>query len=675
MSTRAFILNDLARRQLPGLDLALLTDQGRRFAGARLSFVYLRALLRTSVHAAEVWFMARAFPLEFALPLFSMRAAFGIWGSLWWGVLEAVRRKVRALSPAQPQRARQTIEAWTCVAVGLGLSVLGLGAWYVSDNDELGWSANGLYGSYLLASALVLIADLWTRTLHAGAFALGRVYRTRWSMLAPDVLELALIVGLFRAIGPFALGAAMLITALVRSGSTLHYTRRAYRSRDLPWPRKLRLRSLGTLERSDLQHAARGLLGSIPGQLDRVLLVSLMAAGARAPELLPIAAPYYALRPVAGIAQGWARTYYVDLVRMDSLATSLFRARLERLLRHTSLVAGAAAAAALLVGGLAIFGPRGLEAAAWLVPLTLLRSHFSVLQIRAIAYARTDALMALAALVTAVAVGSFFVRGHDRALIALVTALLAVGALLAAYIQRRAARRRTSQRVRVPLGAWLAELCAQRSPVRLHVACATRRLTKPMGVMRELHKAGAAVRTTRLGATWLLWWEDGRAPLSASRLAVVLGGTCHAHAHQDAASGLEALERACAASLLPDELQAALLSDASASELPALRERFARELPLGHIVDAEHASAGLSQLPAAELQLIHRALVAESYERRNVPRRAPWQASVYAPRGEPRVAFVWPAHAPGAGAFRRSVVHAGWRDSLPRKLTPPPAAS
>lgn len=672
-TTRAFIETELRQPELPSLDLALLTDGGMRYAGSRLGFVYLRALLRTAVYAAELWFLVRAFPMEFAVPLLTMRTAFGVWGSLWWGLLEGVRRKVREHAHARADLARAATEAWICVAIAIGGVVLGLSVRQVLRADDIAWRPDGLYGSYLLASGLVLIADLWSRTLHSGAFALGRVYRSRWSMLLPDVLELALIVVWFRSIGPFALAAALLTTALFRTGTTLYYVRKAYRSRELLWPRFLRLRSLASLELRDLGRAARGALGGVPGQLDRVMLVLLMGAGPPTPELLPLAAPYYALRPIAAVAQGWARTYYLDLVRMDSLAATLLRARLERMLRNTAMIAGGVASASLVAGGLLLFGEAGM-AALWLVPLTLLRAYFSVLQIRALAYARTDALAALAALMGLVVGVAWWVDAPDRTLAALVTLLLGVAAVLSLWIQRRAGARLAPRSNRVPVGTWLAELSAQPGPVRLHVACTVPRLTKASNVLRQLQLAGAARRSTRMGDSWLLWWEDGRTPTPASDLARVLGGTCRLHLHHDASSGMDAIRQASEARVLPYELRSALGNGDLPASAHELRARIERELPTALVIDADYASPGLARLSGAELRLIHRALIAVALERRTVPRRAPWQCAVYAPRGQPSLAFVWPARASGMGEMRRTIVHAGWQASLPRKLTSPTAS-
>ncbi|HEX7478710.1 MAG TPA: hypothetical protein VF331_12950 [Polyangiales bacterium] len=667
-ATREWIVRKLGRPGMPSLDLALLTERGQRFALSRLSFVYLRALVRTAVHVAELSFMTRDFPLEFAVPLFSMRALFGLWGSLWWGPLEAVRRRVRdEVNERRPGRALASIEAWACIAACIGLSTCAGSAWTVAHERSMEWSYDGLYGSYLLVSAMALAVDLWSRTLHAGVFALGRVYRSKWSMIVPDLLEVGLIVGLWRYLGPFALGASVLVTSLLRSGLTLFYTRQAYRSRRLSWPRFMRLRALARVELQDLRVAARGLLGIIPSQLDRALLMSLLVARTAGYHVLPIAAPYYALRPVAGVAQGWARTYYVDLVRMDSLSTTLFRHRLERLLRSVSVMAGALAGGTLIAGGALLFGVPGAQAAAWLVPLSFLRSHFSVLQIRALAYARTDVLAALSLAMVAVVGCTFYVRATDRQLVALVTALLVVAAIIVGHAQSRARNVQLVRARKVTLGAWLSELCEQRTAVRLHLACVSTKLARPAAVLHQLQSVSSTRRTTRIGRAWLLWWEDGASALGKTELAVLLGGTCEQHVSCDAGSGWEALDQACRAGHLPVELAAALAAPRSDS-VCELRASFARALPMGHVVDAQHASAGLAQLSTGELSLVRRALIAEAREQLIVPRQAQWQVAVYAPHGEPALAFVWPAHALGAGEFRRAVVHAGWRDSLPRSL-------
>jgi hypothetical protein len=254
-------------------------------------------------------------------------------------------------------------------------------------------------------------------------------------------------------------------------------------------------------------------------------------------------------------------------------------------------------------------------------------------------------------------------------LVVLATALLGLAALFSLWIQRRTGARLVPRTVRVSLGTWLAELSAHAGPVRLHVACAVPHLAKASRVLYQLQTVGAARRSTRFGDTWLLWWEDGQAPLPPGELARALGGTCREHTQLDASSGMAALSQASEAAVLPSGLRAVLCNGDLPDSERELRSRVERELPTAYVIDAGHASPGLAQLSAGELRLIHQSLIAAARERRNVPRKAPWQCAVYAPCGQPSLAFVWPAQTSGMGEVRRLIVHAGWQASLPRKLT------
>jgi hypothetical protein len=120
---------------------------------------------------------------------------------------------------------------------------------------------------------------------------------------------------------------------------------------------------------------------------------------------------------------------------------------------------------------------------------------------------------------------------------------------------------------------------------------------------------------------------------------------------------------------VPRELRDAIASAPDAERARTLRERFATHVPTGLVLDGEHASPALAKLTPGELIMIRRALLAEVHEAKTVPRSAPWQAAVYAPGGAPSLVFVWPAHTAHAGEFRRSVVHASWRDSLPSDVS------
>ena len=670
---RAWLEVAARRRAAPSLDVALLTERGASYVRSRVTVIGLRALLRVAVHAAELIFLGGVFPLEFLLPLFTMRALPGLLGGVHWGALEALRARVRReLGRGDRAAAAAITEAYLVLASALSAGVLALVTALIATQDDPVEGALGLYGLFAIASALALAIDLYTRTFHAGVFALGRVYRPGWSLLLPDLLELGLIVGAWEWIGPWGLHLAVLLGALLRGAIALLYGRRAYRARRLQLPRALHLRSLRRLARADLFASGQHALATLPLQLDRLLLIALLHAPA-AQGALPLALPYYALRPVAAFSSAWARGFYSDFVRLDASGTGVLRARFERLLARASWITGACSALGLTAGAGMLFGAPGVLAGLWLVPLSLVRARFTLEQLRGFVYGAHGALALTGAALLLGLVCAQQLALQDRALLA-----LAVGALLAALwparrIASRARARQLQRAARLPLSAWLQAVSVQRMPVRIAVARVDARVAGPGAVVHVLAPwLEGRGHVARLGRSWLLWWEPAAQASSRAELARALGGALADVRTASAGDGASALAAMCRERLAPGELAAALSTALPADPRAALRAEAARLVPQAEALDLRASGALLRALSQTQLAAVRQAIVAGAREQQHALRNAPHQVAVYAPGGEPELVFVWPrqpAHDGRAGALRRAVQHASWRASLAMEHT------
>jgi hypothetical protein len=665
VSARAFLARQLRARPRPSLDLALLTDAGARYAASRIGLIGVRALVRTAVHIAEVWFLARQFPLEFLAPLFALRTLPGLLGGLHWGALEALRVRVRQQARGQRRTgARAVIEAYLLLTgLGGGLLVAAVGALVTAQEDPL-VGPLGLYGLFAVVTAVAVAIELWTRTYHAGVFALGRVYRPAWSLLGPDLLDFALVVALFGSIGPFSLHAVVLASALVRGTLAFSYARRGYRVRGMLPPRLLRLRSLGRFSARDAVAALAQAAATLPLQLDRLLLLALLQAPPPAHSALALALPYYALRPIAGFAQSWARAFYTDFVRLDELAMGVLRARFERLLARVALAAGLLSAVAFAVGAQAMFGARGLEASAWLVPLAIVRARFALEQVSRFAYGAHRELAACGALLLA---GLGLAEGFelsDRARLVLVTATLLAALMASRALAARHAR--GAARVRLALSSWLRAVSMRSTPVRISIARVDARVARAHVVLAsvagELGAGGGQV--ARAGRAWLLWWEPLPHARAASHWARVLAGTVAELRSVDAETGAMALRVARDRALLPPELARALATPAVVEPGAELMRSAARVAPAAEAIDVREGGRMLVRLPPVQLALVRRAVLAGAREQHHELRRAPFDVAVYAPAGEPEIVFVWPRGATGSSELRETVRLASWRASI-----------
>jgi hypothetical protein len=450
----------------------------------------------------------------------------------------------------------------------------------------------------------------------------------------------------WQVVGPFAIAFSWLLAAPLRSLLAFVFARRAYRARDLPLPRFVRLRALRQLGRRDMLVASRGAFAMLPGQLDRILLLALLGAPT-SDAVLPLAAPYYALRPLAGTCQGWARTYYADFVRLDTATASLFRARLDRLLNRTSVVAGLLAGGGVTLGAFSIFGIEGLFAGLWLTPLLIVRSAFAVAQVRAMAYARDDAVLKLSLIVLAALLITSLLRVDDRSLVMLVALILLAASPVLTRVQSRARLRFEERARRVSVSAWLADVAAQARPVRIRVGLVDVALTRTSVALSILGSIPSIQRCCRVGRAWVLWWELESEPTDERAIIELLSGTVTLGPVTAGTSGKQALVAAQENGSLPSPLHAALSEPSRADEL-----------------DAHRANPALSALSSLELATLRGAIASDVREQRVRAKGMAWHVAAYAPRGEPVAVFVWPDARVDGPSLRRLVRAASWRASV-----------
>jgi hypothetical protein len=646
----------------PTLDLALLTESATPYAAARLGLPAARMLLRTLTHTAELWFLARQFPFEFLAPLFALRALPGLLTGLHWGALEGLRASVRAdVRRGAAQAATAAIEAHLAAATLIAFSIAAAITALVVQIDDPIEGPLGLYGSFAIVVACTSAAEIATRTHHAGAYALGRVYRPPWTFVLTDTIELLGVLLLWGVFGTFALHLVVLAGSGARCAIALVYSRRMYRQRRVPLPR-LRVRALARLRPAELGSALVHALAAVPLQLDRALLIALLAAPAPS-TALPLAMPFYALRPVLGFAQSWSRGFYTDFVRLDGAGLGLLRVRFERFLARVGLACGALACAALLAASLALFGTPGLGAALWLTPLVLARAHSSGALLQSFVYGSHRGLLLAGFALLAGLCAAVALRASDRTTAVVITAAWGVATLSATRAAGRARRDRKLRPRKLALAGWLHGLTQHEAQLCLFAARVDRAIATPGAllhvVVRELERRGMPGHVARLGTARIVWWEAAGEEKAIERWAPVLGGVVAELRCVPGERGSEALERALEADVLGGELVEAL----RAPQPSALEELAAQLVPGVQTIDLQRADHSVRSLAPHELPQLRRAVLAASRER-TVRAHDAQRVVVYAPAAEPRIVFVCPERTPSVAALRRAMLHASWRASV-----------
>lgn len=633
---------------------ALLLGEGVAYARQRLSPMLLRVIIRTALHAVEMYLLMLALPFDYLAPLLGYRALVQIAGTAHWGALEPLRRRVREQAPAA---ARWTITRWLCASSALGALPALLFAWRLLDPG----TPLSLFDAYGFACFARLAGDVYARTLHSGVFALRRVYRPLSSLLLADVVELALIIAGFDALGPWVLPLAILISGAFDVQLAVHYTRRAYRLRRWQLPRIAEVRrAFAQLpRRAELTRSAREIasasLAHATTQVDGWLLLLLVArVGSRRTDDSALALAYYVLRPCLGFSAQWVRAFYFDLSRLETGALQAFRTHFARYLRNVGF--GCAALVALPgVLGVAYLDPRQDRwALACLVPLAFVRSVFAQRQLEAFVRGRYLRL-SLVAVALAAGFGALAVWVPSTGLLlGSAVAWLAVGCLvLPAPLQ-------AGDDAGDGLATWLHAASAE-PRVQLAVLRVAPERVDPARVARVLAQAFPGTRVARCGRSQLLL--STRATLSNASLIAASAGVLSESWISAHASGRDALLAARAR--LPEALTRAF--DTEAPSESSLIAEFRRAFAHGTLIDLRRGAGRMPRqlLRRTQLNELLAQIVLACRQRESTRRvHLPISIAVFAPGGRAELVFIVPRAQPAFAAFRARVREATLAASL-----------
>lgn len=645
------------QRSNPRLEHALLTDHTLGYVVYRLKYMWLRVLIRCAVHVLEIMLLSATIPSDWLALFIGYRTSSGLLSSLYWGVLEQLRQTVRGhVRRHQFGSARLAIHNWLRLSVVLGVLALGaVSVWIATAPSEFkGFSVFDLFGLVCFGR---LAFDLWARTLHSGIFATRRVYRPLWSIVVPDLVEIGALILLFPPYGLFAFVAMIVVGGAVRIGLANHFSKRAYRTSRVAVPTvREAITARNALSWATLREGAKQGVSNATSQLDGLMIMLLLFAGGDDAGGATFAGVYYVLRPLMGVAHGWARAFYFDFQRLDG-QVQLFRRRFRRLMAGTAV--GLAAVVVVLVLGATALLSRGNPPVAlwWLAPFFVARSLMSLRQLDAFVSGQHVSLLRVSlGLLCALGAIAWLMRDE---LVVMVSATLL---MLLAYRLLTPKERARSVGSVTGLPRWLSMVRSEPGEVRLSVLTVDRTLTTPSRLIRRLVPLTAdGALFTRFGRSHVLVSEPADSALFVSGAAAAVSGDGAVVSYRSATgmTGASALLEA-RASMLPPELVRVL---DSAPEMD-LTEAFQRLHPLGVVLDAEagRVRAGKS-LGVRELRAVVAAIATQG--RGGTTRSLHgFDVLVYAPGGEPETIFVTPRTDRPTAEFRHRVQAATLRASL-----------
>ena len=418
-----------------------------------------------------------------------------------------------------PQRMSRVLAQWLGLSLGCALAVLAcFGGWLAFELCAVGQPFD-VFHLYVLANGLRLACSLFVRTFHSGLFALRRIYRPMWSLVAVDLTGFCGTILLWPLLGRWSVPSMLVVCVIMSNVLTFYFTAKGYRSLAVfhdpirvAWP----ILSFSRRGPATWQFLASGCAYAL-ARVDGILLFALFSGIRKEDAKYDLFLLFYIIGPFVCACFDWTQLYYFDLNRTELETFANFKRTMDRCLRKLSrIVALVCWFLAAACGTLFLHKNLGVLYAV-LAIFFLVRSRLAHLQIQAFTDNRLSSLLTSGAIILA---GGLACRALSQGGIVEVE-LFILFMWLAQFILSG-----NAPAIRVPgsepdiLGPldWLARLKADASPLRMRTLKLSP-LVNDLAVAqfagylaRRVRKAG---RVTMLGRRRIVWWE--RAPKAENR--------------------------------------------------------------------------------------------------------------------------------------------------------------
>lgn len=664
-------LDRRARREqgIPCLDDVFLSGRFAPYAWYRLRLFFVRWFAASAVHVFRVLLLSAAFSRRHFVQLLLAETAVGFASNFWWGALESMRERIRELRrEGRAFAVPREIERWLTLAWALAAAVMAACALWLLMRPR----PFGPVQLYAVALFVRLALQVVTRTFHSGAYAMRRIYRPGWAVVAVEVVSFVTVILVWPWLGSWALPAGVLSAAIGGSGITLYFTRRMYRFMGLQ-PRWLAPDTIRQRWKVPwLTLLAAGLSFAVL-KLDAVLVFGLFEGRPRPGDDLQLFLLLFVMAPTVQAGFDWAYLFYFDLKRLH---VPPFEPLLEHYRGKITRLAVLLGVVFWLLGsvtGTAVF-LRSLGSLYWLLgPFFIVRSVAASAQIQAFSVRRYGLLLGTSSLWL---VGFEFARGfhNDSAKLAVITlASAAVYVALAVMARPRSVR----QHNHIGILEWLRQLSALEASVRVRSARLRPlrpRKGQPRAALRGLawsQQQFARTLARRLGPFGavtivppdrVIWFEaDGARRVSPAAVAALSGGVAQSvrsgdlHSSGPAAAAAAWQEHGLEAALGP-----ALAGDAACPAPARLEQEFARLFPDGWTFGPDSPAASASSVPARWRRQVIRSARRFLDELKPTRDGSPLEVTALSMGGRLRLVFVARANARGSRrrAWQRTITQA-----------------
>jgi hypothetical protein len=437
----------------------------------------------------EIVALSQVFPIEYLGPILMMRHTSTLIQGAWWGALEPQREALRdayrrrdfsAFANVSSQWAAYSLIPIALVLIGFGVSLFFL---------PRPFRGVSIYDAYAVACGIRTAMELGSRTAHSAVFSVARVRRPIITFVVVDLVEVFGLLYAWLRIGPFAFALILIVAGILRLGFTLFFVRNTRKQL-----------GLFAQSRSAIQQITRTRLAHFPWLRSAGFAASNLALNldslailfltfyTDSSESLRIRVLLHALAPLLSVGYGWSRVFYFDFKTLERFNSPLLVNRFGRLLDRVALIYP------LFLSILAFplvewLIPSLLGNAPWLmVVFVIVRSSFALRQVEAFSYinARTQWRQLVTLFVT-LALGALLLPHNTLRLPAVIASLF-----VATYLFPRARPQTYGRKpaMVLHLEAWLSQLVAVESPLRLVAISVNRAQVRPGALRQSLLQFG-----------------------------------------------------------------------------------------------------------------------------------------------------------------------------------------
>ena len=526
---------ELERAGRLGVEEALLTGHTLVYLWHRSRLFLLRVGLAQALHVVEFFLLFRVFSTRIFLSLLVLRISVLLLSALWWGLLESLRNRLRALSPReQAQEISRSIGPWLILSLLLaGLSLLGSLGFLIR-----GVLANdGIIGLYHVAPFLLVLRfslDLPVRVLHAGVYAFRRVYRPAEWVLGLEILGFALPLALWNLWGPWSFAVALGLSPLLSAGASFFFTARAYQGLRIPfprprwaWPRPVRA----------LPAFAYAFL-----RLESVLLLPLAWEGLRSDGVSDWLYLLHLSLPLVAAASDWALLFYFDAHKLRRRSLTTWRLGFLRSLFAASAAMGLVA---WIVVALSLRITTGAVPLSYLVaflPVLLVRSLTAGIQLESFVRKHYALLVGtgLAKLALLTLVSAFWSDAAPIVFAAGLSLALLIPGFVSLLRLRQDEDHASEREISWPPARWRQRLEQLPGPGRLRVYVADS--GHACGILlREWARREPLAELTRQGQRGVAGFSTAEENIAAVELVIATGGRVRLSLEHDFRNGSEAV--------------------------------------------------------------------------------------------------------------------------------------